>query len=128
MFTDDAATSQGGLLTGSACGYCCHILKGTVVRHSILECQYRQSMYCPVCAAYGHAPADCPNKITWAIRQGLPTANLENLVLEVRGGEDGVKEVLKEYGLKPGTRIQENRKLLRNLANSLQPPRLIKFV
>jgi hypothetical protein len=110
-----------------SCTYCCHVLKGTVVRHSILECQYRQSMYCPVCAAYGHAPADCPNKITWAIRQGLPTEGLENLVLEVRG-EEGIKDTLKQYGLKPGTRMQENRKLLRSLANCLQPPRLIRFI
>ena len=85
-------------------------------------------MYCAVCAAYGHAPVDCPNKIAWAIRRGESTAGLQNLVLEVRGDEDGVKEILREYGLKPGTRIQENRKLLRNLANSLQPPRLIKFI
>lgn len=115
------------MLEGS-CQYCSHVLKGTTIRHTLLECQYRQSMYCPVCCAYGHAPADCPNKISWAIRRGEKSEGLENLVLEVRGGEEGIKEVLKEYGLKPGTRIQENRKLLRNLANSLNPPRLLKFV
>lgn len=110
------------------CYYCCHVLKGTVVRHTILECQYRQSMYCPVCSAYGHAPSECPNKVSWAVRRGESIDRVENLILYVSGGEDGVKDILKEYGLKPGTRMQENRKLLRNLANSLQPPRLIKFV
>jgi hypothetical protein len=85
-------------------------------------------MYCPVCAAYGHTPADCPNKVSWAIRRGESPAGLQNLTLEIRGGEEGIKEILKEHGLKPGTRMQENRKLLRNLANSLHPPRLVKFL
>ena len=115
------------MFQAASCTYCCHVLKGTVVRHSILECQYRQSMYCPVCAAYGHAPAECPNKISWAIRRGESVDGLKNLTLEIHG-EDGIKHILKEYGLKPGTRMQENRKLLRSLANSIQPPRLIKFL
>ena len=110
------------------CNYCTHVLSGSVIRHTIMECQYRQSMYCHVCMAYGHAPADCPNKTAWAVRLGKDPSKFKNLTITVEGGEEGVKEVLRKYGIKPGTRIQENRKLLRNLANSLKPARLVQFL
>jgi hypothetical protein len=42
--------------------------------------------------------------------------------------EDGVKSVLKKHGIVPGSRQMENRKLLRDLANSLNPPHMIVFV
>jgi hypothetical protein len=112
----------------NSCKYCAHVLSGIVISHTILECQYRQSMYCSVCLAYGHTPDDCPNKISWAIRQGKPIHNTQNLVLEVESSEEGVRDFLKSYNLKPGTRILENRKILRNLANSLKPPRMVHFV
>lgn len=111
----------------SPCGYCSHILSGLVVRHTILECQYRQSMYCSVCMAYGHVPKDCPNKRSWAIRRGEDPRNIKNNVIVLEESEESVKEFLKARGVKPGTRILENRKLLRNLANSLNPPVLIQF-
>ena len=110
------------------CKYCSHILSGITISHTILECQYRQSMYCPVCMAYGHTHADCPNKTAWAIRQGKDSKGIKNLILEVECSDDGVKDVLKMYKLKPGSRIMENRKILRNLANSLKPPRLVHFI
>jgi len=78
--------------------------------------------------AYGHAPADCPNKTAWAVRLGKDPTKFKNLVLTVESSEEGVKEVLRRHGIKPGTRIQENRKLLRNLANSLKPTRLVQFL
>lgn len=111
-----------------SCRYCSHVLGGVVISHTILECQYRQSMFCPVCMAYGHTPADCPNKVAWAIRQGRPVGDIQNLILEVDSTEEGVRDFLKSYNLKPGTRILENRKILRNLANSLKPPRLVHFI
>jgi len=110
-----------------SCGYCSHILNGVVVRHTILECQYRQSMYCSVCMAYGHVPTDCPNKKAWAIRRGQDPDKVENNIIILDENEDSLKEFLKSRGVKPGTRILENRKLLRNLANSLKPPVLIHF-
>ena len=85
-------------------------------------------MYCPVCIGYGHSPPNCPNKRAWAIRQGKPLEGVENLVLHVDDTEDGVKVVLKANGITPGTRQLENRKLLRDLANSMMPPRMIVFV
>ena len=109
------------------CKYCSHVLSGSTIKHQILECQYRQSMYCSVCMAYGHTPDDCPNKIAWAIRKGTDSSKIVNNILKVKGTEEGIKEVLKAYGVKSGTRILENRKILRNLANSLQPPKLIHF-
>ena len=110
------------------CKYCSKILSGVNIKHTILECQYRQSMYCIVCMSYGHSPADCPNKTAWAIRKGLDASKIKNRVLIVESSEEGVKEVLRRYRLKPGTRRQENRKLLRNLANSMKEPHCIHFV
>ena len=109
------------------CKYCQHVLAGVVVRHRITECQYRQSMFCCVCMAYGHADDDCPNKIAWAIRKGEDASNATNHTLVVKDSEEDIKGVLRSYGLAPGTRILENRKLLRNLANSLKPPKLVLF-
>ena len=85
-------------------------------------------MYCPVCVAYGHSPRHCPNKIAWAVRKGLPITDLKNLTISVRDNEDGVKGVLRRYGVKPGTTQRENRKLLNDLANSMEPTRMIIFV
>jgi hypothetical protein len=81
--------------------------------------------------AYGHAPCDCPNKIAWAIRQGKDASEVTNLYIDVPDSEDGIREFLKEalkpYALKAATRKLDNRKLLRNYANSMSPPRLIRF-
>jgi len=84
-------------------------------------------MYCPVCAASGHAKRDCPNKEAWAIRSGkLPTE--KNLTLSVKFTDQGIKDVLKSHGITPGTTKMENHKRLSDLANSLNPPRLVVFV
>ena len=81
--------------------------------------------------AHGHSPGDCPNKTAWAIRQGNDPAGVTNLYLDVPDSEDGIREFLKEalkaYSLKPATRKLDNRKLLRNYANSMNPPRLLRF-
>ena len=83
-------------------------------------------MYCAVCISYGHEPKCCPNKRAWALRRGfMPTE--ENIELRVVDTEESVKSVLKEHGITPGTRQLENKKLLRDLANSMEPPHLIVF-
>lgn len=111
------------------CDYCKRVLeKSSTIPHKKLECQFRRSMYCPVCASYGHQSSDCPNKEAWAIRKGLSCDPLpENIVLKVRNTEEGIKEVLKSHGIQPGSRILENRKLLRDMANSMDPPHMIAF-
>ncbi len=85
-------------------------------------------MYCPVCVAYGHSPRFCPNKVAWAVRKGLPCHDIKNLTLTIKDTEDGVKAVLKSNNITPGTTRLENRKLLNDLANSMEPPRMILFV
>ena len=82
-------------------------------------------MYCPVCVGYGHTPVSCPNKVAWALRAGkMPTeANLELRVVDTDGG---VKAFLKTNGIPPGSK-KENKKLLRDFANSMNPPRMIVF-
>jgi hypothetical protein len=59
---------------------------------------------------------------------GLPTTGLKNLTISVRDNEEGVKGVLRRYGVKTGTTKLENRKLLNDLANSMEPTRMIIFV
>ena len=110
------------------CDYCAHILAGVSIPHTRLDCQYRRSMYCCVCASYGHAIADCPNKIAWAIRRGLPTRDVRNVVLNIEDTDESVRGILRMHNISPGTRKIENRKLLRDLANSMKPPRLVQFV
>jgi len=82
-------------------------------------------MYCPVCVGYGHAPSACPNKVAWALRAGkMPTeANLELRVVDT---EEAIRVMLKGNGIQPGSK-KENKKMLRDLANSMQPPRMIIF-
>lgn len=111
----------------NGCSYCCKTLGSLAISHTVLDCQYRQSMYCPVCLAYGHAPADCPNIIAWAVRRGESTEGLVNLELRIQDTEEAIRDFLKTYGLKPASRKMETRKLLRNLANSMNPPRLLLF-
>uniref|UniRef100_A0A6C0KQ27 Uncharacterized protein n=1 Tax=viral metagenome TaxID=1070528 RepID=A0A6C0KQ27_9ZZZZ len=117
-------------------GSCRYCITQTMPGHKILECQYRRSMYCPVCIAYGHAQGDCPNKIAWALRQGKPIQNLENLVLIVeitentdKAVKEGIKKLLEVHGIEHSApSILEYRKKLRDFANSIQPPRLVQFI
>jgi hypothetical protein len=97
-------------------------------------------MYCPVCVAYGHSPRNCPNKIAWAVRRGLPLDSLENPVFKLKDSEESIKRFLKMYGASSGiidmARLKsingmtklELRKLLNDFANSMEPPRMIVFV
>jgi hypothetical protein len=84
-------------------------------------------MYCCVCQAYGHADDDCPNKKAWAVRAGKDATDITNYELHVIDTEEGIKDVLRKHGLEPRTTKGRNRQLLRNLANSLNPPRLVLF-
>ena len=121
------------------CSYCSHILHGVTIPHATLECQYRRSMYCPVCAAYGHSPRLCPNKIAWAIRKGKKTDDLVNHVFSIQDTDESIKEFLKKNGASSGIlnsgRIKqidklsklELKKLLNDFANTIHPPRMILF-
>jgi len=97
-------------------------------------------MYCPVCVGYGHSPRNCPNKVAWAVRKGLPLDGVENFVFKVKDTEESIKAFLKMRGASSGImdmaslkRINgltklELRKLLNDFANSIEPPRMILFV
>ncbi len=67
----------------------------------------------------------CPNKVAWALRAGkMPTeANLELRVVDT---DDTIKALLKANAIPPGSK-KENKKLLRDFANSMNPPRMIVF-
>jgi hypothetical protein len=84
-------------------------------------------MYCPVCAATGHKPTECPNKVAWALRKGLPVPAGGNLVFRVEDTPEFVKEVLKENGIEPCSTQLKNKSLLRDLVNSMNPPRMLLF-
>ena len=96
-------------------------------------------MYCPVCVAYGHSPRNCPNKIAWAVRKGLPLTGLENHAFRLRDNDESIKSFLKTSGPSSGLidaqRLRqidklnklELRKLLADFANSIEPPRMILF-
>ena len=98
------------------------------MQHTVMECQYRRSMYCPVCVSYGHTAGDCPNKVAWAVRRGQSLDGVKNLELRVKNSDQGIRAVLIEHGITPGSKQMENKKLLRDLANTMNPLRLILFV
>ena len=122
------------------CSYCNSILHTVTIPHTRLECQLRRTMYCPVCVAYGHSPRNCPNKIAWAVRKGLPLDSVENHAFRVGDNDESIKRFLKAFGASSGLidaqRLRqinklnklEVRKLLNDFANSMEPPRMILFV
>ncbi len=110
------------------CDYCKHVLSGVTIPHKPIECQYRRSMYCYVCAVYGHCPSDCPNKKALAIRRGQDPTSIQNLELRVYDSDKGIKFVLKQYKITPTSTQQGNKHLLHDLANSLTPPRMVVFL
>jgi hypothetical protein len=55
----------------------------------------------------------------------MPTE--ENIVLRVVDTDEAIKQVLKDNGIEPTTKQPKNRNLLRDLANSMEPPHLIVF-
>ena len=114
-------------LADASCKYCSHLLSNVTVRHTILECQYRRSMYCPVCISYGHSPRMCPNKVAWAIRRGKKPTE-KNIELKITNTDAAIKDVLKRNGIQPGTTQLENRKRLHDMANSMNPPQMIIFI
>jgi hypothetical protein len=111
------------------CKACDHVLRGCMAPHTVYDCPYRRSFYCCVCATYGHAgtPTDCPNQVAWAIRTGLPPPPGGNRILWAPETEDGVRALLRDHGIMPGTTPKQNRRLLRDLANCMEPPHLLKF-
>ena len=127
-------------LAKKMCSYCGPLLHTVTIPHTRLECQLRRSMYCPVCVAYGHSPRNCPNKVAWAVRKGLPLDGVENFTFKVKDTEESIKTFLKIRGASSGIidktfikRINgltklELRKLLNDFANSMEPPRMILLV
>ena len=51
----------------------------------------------------------------------------DNIVLRVVDTDEAIKQVLKNNGIEPTTTQTKNRNLLRDLANSMEPPHLIVF-
>lgn len=113
------------------CDYCKHVLSGVSIKHTIITCPYRKSMYCYICASYGHTVGDCPNKRAKAIREGRSPEGLMNLTLEISSSREKIQQFLFDKGLieKTSTYVPDvkARGLLRDYANSLQPPRLLIF-
>lgn len=111
---------------GTMCRFCDH-LKGSPEPHTVIDCKYRKSFYCPTCASYGHNSNSCPNKVAWALRKGIPPPPQGNLLLLVEDSEEAIKKKLKQYCLPYHGSKQQNRSLLRDLCNCLSPPRLLLF-
>lgn len=114
----------------SNCSYCKHILKGVVTPHTRFECPYRRSMYCFMCACYGHAGTaqECPNKVAWALREGRSLKNIKNLEFKIQDHIPTIRTYLKKnYNIEAGQRAVDVYKALRDLTNSMEPPRMLVF-
>ena len=107
----------------SGCTFC--NVKMTIP-HSRLECPRRRSLFCYICSSHGHSIGTCPDKIACAVRAGKSTKGITNL--EVRLQECEIDSFLKVHGLESQSKKTENYKLLRDIVNSMEPPRLLVFL
>jgi superfamily II helicase len=116
-------------LSFSECPYCTHVdtKTGSRVVSTVEECKMRESMYCYICMAYRHTVDLCPNKIASAVRRGQTVEGVVNNFLEVLNTKKGVEDVLTMYKVPTNTKDTENRKRLRHLASSMNPPRMIHY-
>jgi hypothetical protein len=109
------------------CSFCVDNIEGSFYTHRRIECPYRRSIYCYICSMYGHRIKECPNHRAKAIRQGLPADTIKNLEFKVVDSEDTICAILSSYNIQPANKV-ENRKLLVDLANSMNPPRMLILV
>ena len=114
------------------CDYCKHVLSGVCSPHTILNCSYRKSMYCYICASYGHIVAHCPNKRAKAIRQGKSVKGVTNLVFTISSKQEEIQKFLlqQRYIEVKSTYVPEVRykAFLRDYVNSMNPPHMLQFV
>ena len=71
----------------------------------------------------GHSKKDCPNVEAWAIRMGQKPRRY-NLYLEVKD----IEQVLRSHSIEPGSNKLENKKKIRDLANTMRPTRIPVFL
>jgi type II secretory pathway component GspD/PulD (secretin) len=116
-------------LSLSECPYCTHVDPKTGIRivRTVEECEFSKSMYCYICMVYRHTVQSCPNKIACAIRRGESIEGVVNNFLEVLNTKKGIEDVLNTYKVPTNTKDTENRKRLRHLASSMNPPKMIQF-
>jgi hypothetical protein len=110
------------------CSYCQSLTNGHIVTHSRIECPRRRLTYCSICCAYGHTVSCCPDKIALAVRTGKSIKGIVNLEIKLQDDEKTIREFLKTHGVEPTKRQAENEKLLRDLANAMEPPHLLVFL
>ena len=109
----------------SACTFC--NIKNTI-SHTRLECPRRRSLYCTICSIHGHCVKTCPDKIALAVRAGKSIKGITNLEVRIYETDTAICEFLKENGVKPTKKHADNQKLLRDVVNSMEPPRLLVFL
>jgi len=113
----------------SECPSCTHVDPDTNKRivRTVKECKDRGSMYCYICLIYRHTMEECPNKIACAIRRGESIEGVTNNILCVEDTKKGIEDVLNKYKV-PTKGKKKNSKILRHLASSIDPPRILHFV
>ncbi len=109
------------------CSYCYNFLRGCTVKHKRYECPYRRSLYCHICCMYGHHINDCPDRKAVAIRNGLPLDGVENRILRITDCEKSIQTYLLMNDVTPSSLQHKNKELLLDLANAMQPPRMLIF-
>jgi hypothetical protein len=95
------------------CDSCSHTCKGLTVPHTPLECPWRRSLQCHRCFSTGHAPSTCPLRLA------------EPPILEVLATDTGIRTFLLTQGLKPPSTRDKNLQLLKDIANTHSPPKLL---
>ena len=110
----------------STCRCCAKI--GGSDPHTPLTCPFRRALYCFVCASHGHAPKSCPNQKAVACRRGEDPSKVENRELVVLHTSDAIRHVLMVNHITPLTTMEENKELLKDLANSLVEPLMIVYM
>uniref|UniRef100_A0A6C0DPF6 Nanos-type domain-containing protein n=1 Tax=viral metagenome TaxID=1070528 RepID=A0A6C0DPF6_9ZZZZ len=108
------------------CSVCKHSCKNLTIPHTPLDCQWRRTLYCYICCSYGHSPPICPDQEAIALRSGkLPTQ--PNLYWRVKQDPESMKEEIIKNGLKPSSKQDMNKQILRDLSNTQIPLRILLF-
>jgi hypothetical protein len=123
------------------CTACRSVLGSLTRRHTPDACPLRKTLYCGVCASYGHGPSSCPDTAILALRQpqyleqllaptfleqynitsrtpipsNEPPSTLENPTWEIQETEDALRIELQNVGLKPMICQEKGKKGLKEL-------------
>lgn len=108
------------------CDFCRSKYKHYMIKHETATCPFKASLYCSVCACYGHALKGCP--VHKATRLSVPiktcitpikTTIAIKPILELSNDDESLKAFLQSKSQMPikGAKFADLRKLVKQFAD-----------